>query len=182
MLGIGAGTGAVLILRWYWWRINAWSEITATVTAAVLTFVLAKVPFTGNGAVVTAKATLITAGVTTIAWIVGTFATKPEPTEKLLSFYRRVHPSIYGWQPIAKLCPELPQVRDFAANTANWVAGCVMVYTAMFGIGMLVFRHWLSGVLLLLASGVAGWLIFWNLSRQGWGTLSGSLERTTAKN
>src|SRR5438876_4554496 len=80
VLGIGAGTGAVLILRWYWWRINAWSEITATVTAAVLTFVLAKVPFTGNGAVVTAKATLITAGVTTIAWIVGTFATKPEPT------------------------------------------------------------------------------------------------------
>ena len=158
VLGIGAGTGAVL------------------------TFVLAKVPFTGNGAVVTAKATLITAGVTTIAWIVGTFATKPEPTEKLVSFYRRVHPSIYGWQPIAKLCPELPQVRDFAANTANWVAGCVMVYTAMFGIGMLVFRHWLSGVLLLLASGVAGWLIFWNLSRQGWGTLSGSVERTTAKN
>src|SRR5947207_3171309 len=93
------------------------------------------------------------------------------PTDKLIAFYRRVHPSIYGWQPIAKLCPELPQVRDFAANTANWVAGCVMVYTAMFGIGMLVFRHWLSGVLLLLASGVAGWLIFWNLSRQGWGTL-----------
>src|SRR6266478_7202390 len=182
VLGIGAGTGAVLILRWYWWRINAWSEITATVTAAVLTFVLAKYPFTGNGAVVTAKATLITAGVTTIAWIIGTFATKPEPTEKLVSFYRRVHPSIYGWQPIAKLCPELPQVRDFAANTANWMAGCVMVYTAMFGIGMLVFRHWLSGVLLLLASGVAGWLIFWNLSRQGWGTLSGSVERTTAKN
>src|SRR5437870_5362224 len=182
VLGIGAGTGAVLILRWYWWRINAWSEITATVTAAVLTFVLAKVPFTGNGAVVTAKATLITAGVTTIAWIVGTFATKPEPTEKLVSFYRRVHPSIYGWQPIAKLCPELPQVRDFAANTANWVAGCVMVYTAMFGIGMLVFRHWLSGLLLLGASGVAGWLIFWNLSRQGWGTLSGSVEGTSAKN
>src|SRR5437879_1660793 len=122
VLGIGAGTGAVLILRWFWWRINAWSEITATVTAAVLTFVLAKYPFTGSGAVVTAKATLITAGVTTIAWIVGTFATKPEPTEKLVSFYRRVHPSIYGWQPIAKLCPELPQVRDFAANTANWVA------------------------------------------------------------
>ena len=80
------------------------------------------------------------------------------------------------------LCPELPQVRDFAANAANWVAGCVMVYTAMFGIGMMVFRHWWSGVLLLGVSGVAGWLIFWNLSRQGWGTLSGNVERSAAKN
>src|SRR5438034_2878711 len=182
VLGIGAGTGAVLILRWYWWRINAWSEIVATIGAAVLTFVLANMKFSGNSAVVTAKTTLLTAAITTILWLAGTFLTKPEPTEKLVSFYRRVHPSIYGWQPIAKLCPELPQVRDFAANTANWVAGCVMVYTAMFGIGMLVFRHWLSGVLLLGASGVAGWLIVWTLSRQGWGTLSGSVERATAKN
>src|SRR6201993_4343098 len=181
VLGIGAGTGAVLILRWYWWRINAWSEITATVTAAVLTFTLTKIKFEGGDAVVTAKTTLITAGVTTVAWIIGTFVTKPEPTDKLVSFYRRVHPSIYGWQPIAKLCPELSQVRDFAANAANWVAGCLMVYTAMFGIGMLVFRHWLAGVLLLGVSAIAGWLIFWNLSRQGWGTLSGALEAKSAK-
>jgi len=88
---------------------------------------------------------------------------------------------VYGWQPIAKLCSELPEVRDFAANAANWVAGCTMVYTAMFGIGMLVFRHWLSGVLLLGVSAFAGWLIFWNLSRQGWGTLSGALEAKSAK-
>jgi hypothetical protein len=56
-----------------------------------------------------------------------------------------------------------------------------MVYSAMFGIGMLVFRHWLVGILLLAVSGIAGWLIFWNLSRQGWGTLSGSVEAASAK-
>src|SRR4029077_15959657 len=68
VLGIGAGTGAVLILRWYWWRINAWSEITATVAAAILTFALTKIKFDGGEAVVTAKTTLITAGVTTGVW------------------------------------------------------------------------------------------------------------------
>jgi hypothetical protein len=151
------------------------------VTAAVLTFLLAKMKFEGGDAVVTAKTTLITAGVTSIAWIIGTFATKPEPAEKLVAFYRRVHPSIYGWKPIAQLCPELDPVRDFVANASNWVAGCVMVYSAMFGIGMLVFRHWLVGILLLAVSGIAGWLIFWNLSRQGWGTLSGSVEAASAK-
>jgi Na+/proline symporter len=176
VLGIGAGTGAVLILRWYWWRINAWSEIVATIGAAVLTFVLAKLHFAGNGAVVVAKTTLITAGVTTVLWVIGTLVTKPEPTEKLVAFYRRVHPSVYGWGPIAKLCPELPQVRDFATNFANWVAGVVMVYAALFGIGHIVFHRFLLGILLLGGSGISGWIIFANLSRQGWGTLSGAEE------
>ena len=174
VLGIGAGTGAVLILRWYWWRINAWSEIVATVVAAVLTLGLTKISFSGNGAVVVAKTTLITAGLTTIAWIIGTFVTKPEPTKTLVDFYRRVHPSIYGWKPIARQCSELAEVRDFGTNFVNWVSGCVLVYSAMFGIGMLVFKHWVTGILLLALSGIAGWLIFWNLSRQGWDTFSGT--------
>ena len=181
VLGIGAGTGAVLILRWYWWRINAWSEIVATIGAAVLTVVLAKIKFEGNGAVVTAKTTLITAGVTTVLWVIGTLVTKPEPTEKLVSFYRRVHPSVYGWGPVAKLCPELSRVRDFATNFANWVAGVVMVYAALFGIGNIVFHRMLLGILLLGVSGISGWLIFANLSRQGWGTLSGTLEAKIAE-
>lgn len=181
VLGIGAGTGAVLILRWYWWRINAWSEIVATVAAAVLTFALTKISFSGNGAVVVAKTTLITAGITTIAWIVGTFATKPEPAKTLTDFYRRVHPSIYGWKPIAQQCPELPPVRDFRTNFMNWVSGCALVYAAMFGIGMLVFKHWLAGILLLVLSAVAGWVIFWNLSRQGWDTFSGTEKAALPK-
>jgi len=113
----------------------------------VLTFVLAKVPLTGNGAVITAKATLITAGVTTIAWIVGTFATKPEPTEKI-GFVLQARAPQHLW--VETDCETVSgiarKVRDFAANTGKLDSGCVMVYSAMFGIGMLVFRHWLSGV------------------------------------
>jgi Na+/proline symporter len=176
VLGIGAGTGGVLILRWYWWRINAWSEIVATIAAAVLTFVLAEMKLAGSGAVVTAKTTLITAAVTTVLWLVGTVVTKPEPAEKLVAFYRRVHPSVYGWQPIAKMCPEMPQVRDFVTNFTNWVVGCVMVYAALFGIGNLVFHRFLLGILLLGLSALSGWIIFSNLSRQGWGTLSGAAD------
>ncbi|HWT87499.1 MAG TPA: sodium:proline symporter, partial [Candidatus Angelobacter sp.] len=174
VLGIGAGTGAVLILRWYWWRINAWSEIVATIGAAGLTFVLANMKFSGNSAVVTAKTTLLTAAITTILWLAGTFLTKPEPQEKLVSFYRRVHPSIYGWQPIAKLCPELPQVRDFSTNFANWFAGVVMVYSALFSIGHMVFHRFAIGLLLAVVSGISGLFIFRNLSRQGWSTFSGA--------
>src|SRR5271156_636668 len=70
VLNLGAGTGAVYILRWFWWRVNAWSEITAMLMAAGVAIVLSRVHFAGNDAVVFAKSTLITAGITTLAWIV----------------------------------------------------------------------------------------------------------------
>ncbi|HEV2114349.1 MAG TPA: sodium:solute symporter family protein [Terriglobales bacterium] len=181
VLSIGSGTGAVYILRWYWSRINAWSEITAMIVAASVTFLLAGVHFSGNEAVVFAKGALITAGVTTVAWILATMLTRAEPDEKLLSFYRRVHPTVYGWQRIAALAPELKPVRDLSSNTFDWVMGCLVVYGALFGIGKLVFQQWGKGVALLAIAAVAGYLIFWDLSRRGWKTLSGKEESAAAQ-
>src|SRR5437016_6866189 len=82
VLAIGSGTGAVYILRWYWSRINAWSEITAMIVAAAVTFILSRISFAGNNAVVFAKTALITAGCTTVAWIVATFFTPAESDAK----------------------------------------------------------------------------------------------------
>jgi len=174
VLNIGFGTGAVYILRWYWWRINAWSEISAMIAAAVVTFALHGVQFTGNGALVYAKSALITGGITTVVWVVTTFVTKPESEATLVAFYKRVLPTVYGWQHVAKLVPELPEVRDVASNAFNWITGVILVYGCLFGIGHLVFHRWLWGVLLLLIAGVAGYLIFWDLSRRGWTTYSGT--------
>src|SRR5215813_11015707 len=167
VLNIGFGTGAVYILRWYWERINAWSEIVAMAVAAAMTIGLSRVNFTGNTALVYAKSALITGLVTTIAWIVATYVTRPESDATLISFYKRVHPTVYGWHRIAKLVPELPEVRDVASNAFNWVMGCVLVYGCLFGIGKLVFAQWGWGLLLLAISAVAGYLIFWDLSQRG---------------
>jgi hypothetical protein len=174
VLNLGAGTGAVYILRWFWWRINAWSEISAMVVAAVVATGLSHVHFSGNDAVVFAKSTLITAGVTTIAWIVATFVTPAEPDATLLAFYRRVHPMVHGWKRIAREAPELPPVMDFRANAFDTVLGCILVYGCLFGIGKLIFGAWLTASALLAAAGVAGYLIWWDLSRRGWETLSGT--------
>ena len=173
VLNIGFGTGAVYILRWYWSRINAWSEIVAMAVAAGMTIGLSRVSFTGNDTLVYAKTALITGLVTTIAWILATFVTPPETDATLVAFYRRVHPTVYGWQRIAELVPEMPQVRDVAGNAFNWVMGVILVYGCLFGIGKIVFGEWVSGLLLLALAGVAGYLIFWDLSRRGWSTLSG---------
>ena len=180
VLSIGFGTGAVYILRWYWSRINAWSEISAMIAAAAVTVALnvhifgkSLIAFSGTAALVYAKQSLVIGSITTIVWLITTFLTRPESEETLVSFYRRVHPSVYGWQKISKLVPEMPQVRDLASNTFNWVMGTILVYGCLFGIGKLIFGQWISGALMLIVAAVAGYLIFWDLSRRGWETLSG---------
>jgi hypothetical protein len=173
VLGLGVGTGAVYILRWYWWRISAWSEISAMVVAAVVAVYLSK-HFPGDDPVTFAKTSLITAGITTVAWIAATFLTPAESDEKLLAFYRRVRPTVHGWKRIAALAPEIPQVRDIGSNAFDWLMGCVLVYGTLFGIGKIIFGEIAVGLLLLAIAAVAGYLIFWDLSRRGWQALSGT--------
>ena len=164
------------MLRWYWWRVNAWSEISAMIAAFVVSVSLQRIEFSGNTSVVFAKSALITTAVTTIVWLGTTLLTPPESDERLLKFYRRVHPTIHGWKRIALLAPEIKPVRDFKANAFDWVMGCALVYCCMFGIGELVLQAWLTGFVLLVVAAVAGYFIYWSLSRRGWETLSGATD------
>jgi Na+/proline symporter len=176
LLGMGAGTGGVLMLRWYWWRVNAWSEISAMIAAFVVSVSLNKVAFSGNPSVVFAKSALITTAATTVVWLVTTLLTKPESDERLLKFYRRVQPTVHGWKRIAALAPEIKPVRDLGANTFDWIMGCTLVYCCMFGIGELVLQSYLTGLVLLAVAAVAGYLIYWSLSRRGWSSFSAATE------
>src|SRR5689334_21886470 len=118
MLVTGAGTGTVLLLRWFWWRINAWSEVSAMITAAIVSItlqegarILAKLQITDNAPEFLrwnsddprqfAYIMLVTVGITSLVWIVVTLSTSPEPAEKVIAFYRRVRPEGPGWTDIA---------------------------------------------------------------------------------
>ena len=174
LLGIGAGTGAVYLLRWYWWRVNAWSEVAAMTAAVVTTVVLRLgVRFTGSDGIVFAKSISLTVLVTSAVWLVVTFLTAPEPDSKLLEFYRRVRPAAAGWKHVAELAPDIVPTHDGWYNLMDWLLGCLMVYMALFGIGKLVLGSTGVGLVFLAISAASGYAIYWDFSRRGWETLSG---------
>ncbi len=169
VLEVGAGTGGVYLLRWYWWRINAWSEISAMATALLMTVSLNRaMPFSGNSTVIFAKTALATTVVTTLVWLVVTLATGPEPQEVLLKFYRSVRPHVDGWQPIARLAPEITPTRDLGRNLLSWVLGCAMVYLALFGSGYVILLAYTRGFILLVLSALCAVGLYMNLVRGGW--------------
>ena len=166
VLEAGAGTGGVYLLRWYWWRVNAWSEISAMATAMVSSLLLHWIaPFGSSGPVAFAKNAVTTTAVTTAVWVLVTFLTSPEPEAVLVSFYRKVHPDARGWRPVAVLAPETTPTRDLGTNLSSWLLGCAMVYLALFGVGRFVLGTYFKGAVLLIVSALCGFGLGFNLRR-----------------
>jgi hypothetical protein len=111
---------------------------------------------------------IITVSITTVVWLAVTFLTPPEPRETLVAFYRRTHPSLTGWKPVAALAPEVKPSRDGVANFVDWIAGCVLIYGILFGTGKLLLHETGSGLILLACGIAAGAVIYTDLSRRGW--------------
>ena len=153
LLAMGAGTGLVLILRWYWWRINAWSEISAMIVSFLASLVFMKVVpsrFAANDPNADAWIMIGTVAVTTVTWVLATFLTKPEPDAVLDAFYRRVRPGGPGWRQVAeRLGYGRESIPGGALAWTNWIAGVVAVYTTLFGLGKLVFGQLGMGLGLL---------------------------------
>lgn len=173
LLVTGAGTGGVLLLRWYWWRINAWSEVSAMIAAFIVSLTLQL----GWGMNTDdprqfAWLMIITVSITTVVWLITTFLTKPESEATLKEFYRRTRPSLAGWRPIAKLLPDVQPNQHGWYNFLDWICGCVLIYGSLFGIGKLLLKETTVGLGLLAAALVAGVVIYWDLSRRGWETVA----------
>jgi hypothetical protein len=114
---------------------------------------------------------IVTVAITTVVWLVVTFATKPESEATLVSFYRRTAPSVTGWQPIAALAPEVRPRQDGLANLMDWICGCVLIYGVLFGVGKLLLQETVLGMVLLGVGIAAGAVIYWDLSRRGWSSV-----------
>ena len=157
LLSIGAGSGLLYLLRWYWWRINAWSEIAAM----AVSFVVAVGFFVAGrmGSVFPANtALLVTVFATTFAWLTVTLATRPESESTLVSFYRLIRPAGPGWKPIAAKARVAPSPDSIPMQLLGWVLGCTFVYATLFGAGSALYGH---------STQVIVWGLVWILSGAG---------------
>jgi Na+/proline symporter len=159
LLAMGAGTGLVLILRWYWWRINAWSEISAMVVSFLGSLVFMRIippRFAAGDPNATAWVMISTVAVTTVAWVATTFLTSPEPVATLDAFYRRVRPGGPGWRTVSeRLGYGRESIPGGALAWTNWIAGIIAVYATLFGLGKLVFGQMGAGIALLAVAAAA---------------------------
>jgi len=161
IINASAGLGLVLILRWFWWRINAWSEISAMIAPLVI------YPIAVYGFGMESPMTLypIVFG-TTIIWLIITFLTKPVEEKKLVEFYRRTYPGGRGWKHIKKFVPGISENISFGKLFVNWFMGIVLVYSFLFGIGKIIFADYMIGTLLLFVGFISAAVIYFNLNKK----------------
>lgn len=178
VMELSAGIGLVLLLRWYWWRISAWSEIAALgasgATAVYLKIAPGNPLVRGAGRLLESwgfatdawgAGILVIVAVTTAAWIAATFLTKPDDEAKLLAFYRKVRPG-GAWGPIARL--DGRRYRLGAAPFAGWALAVVMTLCLLIGVGRLIFMDWGPGAAYLGAGGLAAWALSRIVARIDW--------------
>ena len=181
LIGLGAGTGLVFILRWYWWRVNAWSEISAMAASFITSILLARNGYTLDdlSRPTYANTMLITVLVTTVVWLGVTFATAPESDATLDRFYRRVRPGGPGWRRVAaRLGFEGDQIPGGALSWVNWVSGLAAVYCAVVSLGQLLTGSTSQGLVYAGAAVAAFALIQRNLRADQ--RLEANVDRTQA--
>lgn len=159
LLAISAGTGLVSLLRWYWWRINAWSEISA-MGASIFCFVVFTTWFGFDPTDFRSNAYLIlwTTVVTTVVWFAVTWMTPPVNVATLKKFYLKTRPQGWGWRHFADL-HQLPWQPIAIANVLAWICGTIAVYAVLFGVGKLLFFETLEGSIYLAAGVASFWVV-----------------------
>jgi SSS family solute:Na+ symporter len=162
IINASAGMGAVLILRWYWWRINAWSEIAAMI-APLIIYPFARYYFNFQPPLTLYPTVLGT----TIIWLIVTYLTKPVEESKLIEFYRRVHPGGRGWKHIATLVTDVKAEGKLSSLFLSWILGIILVYSFLFGFGKIIFMEYLAGFFILAIGFTAAWIIYLNLKKVG---------------
>jgi hypothetical protein len=178
LLQIGAGTGLVFLLRWFWWRINTWSEISAMVisfaVAVYFGFIHAGLGFARWDP---SAELVMGVAVTTAGWVAVTFLTPPVRTETLRDFHAKIKPLGRGWDAIVSRTDgaephgsgdrESDSGGELAAGLLSWFLGCVMVYAALFGTGFLLYGNVAVGTISLIMAAGAGWGVLKLLPKVG---------------
>ncbi|HYT77112.1 MAG TPA: hypothetical protein VEL79_20315, partial [Vicinamibacterales bacterium] len=160
LISIGAGTGLLYMLRWYWWRITAWCEVAAMVSSFAISLVFFTMRKTGHG-LPFAHTVIYSVAFTTIAWLATAFVGAPTSRERLVAFYRKVHPAGPGWTTIRKdagvTAAEAARHSDHLGKAAvGWISGCLTIWSSLFATGEFLYGRTQLALLLTAVFVVSG--------------------------
>ncbi len=158
LIAFGSGTGLVYIMRWFWWRINAWSEIAAMAASTLFSAVAYEYPALAGSAYYVKLAFII--GASTLVWVIVTFLTRPVQMERLIDFYKRTNPGGPGWRRVRETMPGPIAKTDLTGPLAQWLYGCVFLVALTLGTGKLLLGFYLSGSALMLIAAASGWMLW----------------------
>jgi Na+/proline symporter len=160
ILQVGAGTGLLYLVRWFWWRVNAWSEIVAMVSSFAVSIVLLILARNGV-AFSTHAALLITIAVTTVSWVVTAFVGPQTDRAVLIEFYRKVRPAGPGWAPIRREAGSVGESREDNIPMAilGWLAGCIAIWSALFTVGSFLYQRYTQAFALAAVFALSSWML-----------------------
>ena len=170
ILQIGAGTGLLYLVRWFWWRVNAWCEVVAMVSSFLVSVALllwrSAIHFS------THKALLVTIGGTTLCWSLAAYLAPPTDRDVLINFYVKMRPAGPGWAPIrppreAAGGPRTGAVENIPMALLGWVSGCTMIWSALFTVGKFLYGRHTTAALLFAVFVVSG-LVLLRIVRTLW--------------
>lgn len=168
LLSIGAGTGLLFILRWFWWRINAVSEIVAMTVSFLVALAM---KFVVGDLLLGHQKLVIGVLITTIAWILVTLFTKPTDEKVLISFFNKIRPHNMGWKPVIDAGSKIGLIDADDTTTGRlsteilmMFLGCIGVYALLFGTGYILYGNYINAIIAISVALVVGWLmrIFWS--------------------
>jgi solute:Na+ symporter, SSS family len=165
LISIGAGTGLLYLLRWFWWRINAWSEIVAMASSFTISVAFFAMKKSGY-ALPFAHTVLYSVAFTTICWMIAAYVTPATSRERLIAFYRKVHPSGPGWASVRKDAGVSDTEAalysdDMGKATLGWVSGCLTIWSSLFAIGQFLYGRTQTAVLLAVVFVVSGLVLLY---------------------
>ncbi|WP_300026666.1 sodium:solute symporter family protein [uncultured Maribacter sp.] len=183
LLAFGAGTGLIFILRWFWWRINAWSEITAMFASGIISIILKLTPVgaylfaTETGVLPDWSEYIFIVVLTTAIWLIATFMTQPESNDTLRSFYKKIQPGGPGWSKVvadAKTdAVEIVKKKEkwsVPAGVTAMLLGVILIYSIMFATGYWIYGRTTQAIVLTVVSAIAGALLV-----KAWNRLKGNI-------
>ena len=171
ILMFGAGTGSIFILRWFWWRINAWSEIAAMLSSGIISIALTNeslfnLIFNDDGLPAYMKFPFIVL-VTTSIWLIVTFMTPADEKETLIKFYKKTKPGGPGWNKIKDHITISDEKEEWIVpkGILCMIIGCITIYSALFSTGYFIYGEISSALIFLLVTIVSGLILFKNAKK-----------------